>query len=68
MQRVELAREIQELLGRKELTDYAIGKGAGVDIESVRKLRKGKSSVGRLQLDTVQKLLDYKVRLDECTK
>lgn len=63
MQSIDIVGEIRELLDREDLTNYAIGKGAGVGIETVRRLRKGIRPIERLSVDTAQRLLDYKNRL-----
>lgn len=64
MQYIDLVKEVQELLDREELSSYAIGKGANVNIESVRRLRNNTKPVDQIQLRTAQKLLNYKIELD----
>lgn len=58
MQKIDLVSEIEELLSHEDLSDRALAKGAGVDTEVVRRLRKGIRPIEGLRLETVQKTLN----------
>ncbi|WP_338207559.1 hypothetical protein [Lactiplantibacillus paraxiangfangensis] len=53
---------IKELVAQvinSNMTAYAIGKGSGVDISMIRRLKSGERQIENTTVMTAQKLIDY---------
>lgn len=61
--KIMLIETVKKLIN-SNLSAYEIGKKTGVDPASIRRIRRGERTVGKLGFDTVEKLYNYQKQLE----